>query len=351
MRVLVKGAGVAGLAVAHELASRGVCVAVTDPRQSLAETASWFAGAMLAPYCEREDAEQVVQDLGLGAADWWDKVLPGCVSRAGTLVVAPARDTSELDRFSSRTSGFKRLSLNEITALEPDLGGRFRQGLYFRQEAHLDPRAVLTGLQEKLAAMGVSFDSALGDGRGSRFNFTVDCTGMARAHADLALRGVRGEMLILHTRDVTLSRPVRLLHPRFPIYVVPRADHHFMVGATAIESAAAGPITARSMMELLNAAYSLHSAFGEAEIIETGVGVRPAYPDNLPRVEKDGATIRVNGLYRHGFLLAPAMALKAAKLIFSDHSITEFSHETDDQRRSAGGVRCDACGPVVRTRV
>ncbi|MCP5848347.1 FAD-binding oxidoreductase, partial [Klebsiella pneumoniae] len=81
-------------------------------------------------------------------------------------------------------------------------------------------------------------------------------------------------------------------------------------------SDATGPVTARSMMELLNAAYSLHPAFGEAAIIETGVGVRPAYADNFPRVERDGRVISINGLYRHGFLMAPAMAMQAAAMAF-----------------------------------
>jgi thiamine biosynthesis protein ThiS len=124
-------------------------------------------------------------------------------------------------------------------------------------------------------------------------------------------------MLILRTPDVSLLRPVRLLHPRFPLYVVPRTDHHFMAGATMIESQSAGRVTARSMMELLGATYTLHPAFGEAEIVETGVGVRPAFPDNLPRVEARESTVAINGLYRHGFLLAPAMARQAAELVFS----------------------------------
>jgi glycine oxidase len=70
-------------------------------------------------------------------------------------------------------------------------------------------------------------------------------------------------------------------------------------------------------MELLNAAYALHPAFGEARVIETGAGVRPAYPDNLPRSSADGGIIRVNGLYRHGFLLAPSVAQDVAAHIAS----------------------------------
>ncbi|RWI72169.1 glycine oxidase ThiO [Mesorhizobium sp.] len=328
MRVLVKGAGVAGLAVAHELARRGAEVTVAECRPAIGGNASWLAGGMLAPWCERESAEEAVVALGQGAADWWNAILPGHVRWAGTLVVAHPRDAAELERFSQRTDNHRRLTQEEITELEPDLAGRFRQGLFFAREAHLDPRRAMAALADKLSAIGITFLFDAEEGTLPTLDSIVDCTGIA-ARA-LSLRGVRGEMLILRTRDVALARPVRLLHPRYPVYVVPRADHHFMVGATMIESDNDGPITARSAMELLNTAYALHPAFGEAEIVETGAALRPAYPDNLPRVSALGGTVTVNGFYRHGFLLAPAMATQAAELI-----LTETVHEADRQRRSA----------------
>ncbi|MDF3215418.1 glycine oxidase ThiO [Mesorhizobium sp. M7A.F.Ca.CA.001.09.2.1] len=333
MRVLVKGAGVAGLTAAFELAVRGAAVTVVETRHGLGGNASWFAGGMLAPWCERESAEQPVLDLGRDAADWWDDALPGQVTRAGTLVLAAPRDTGELDRFATRTSGHRRVDDDEIAVLEPDLAGRFRRGLLFPDEAHLDPRQAIAALHEKLATMGVKFHFGCDARPISGFARRIDCMGMAAA--DDRLRGVRGEMLILRTPDVSLSRPVRLLHPRFPLYAVPRTDHRFMIGATMIESQSAGPVTARSMMELLGAAHALHPAFGEAEIVETGVGVRPAFPDNLPRVETDGEIIAINGFYRHGFLLAPAMARQAADLVFSQDRTKEHAHETDGQRRGA----------------
>ena len=145
------------------------------------------------------------------------------------------------------------------------------------------------------------------------------------------LRGVRGEMLYLATSEVSLSRPVRLLHPRIPLYIVPREPGRFMVGATMIETEEAGPISARSMMEFLNAAYALHPSFGEAQIIETGTGIRPAFPDNLPRVTESGNTLFINGAHRHGFLLSPAIARQAADIIDQK----EVSHADPRQRRSA----------------
>ncbi|KQU89595.1 glycine oxidase [Mesorhizobium sp. Root102] len=333
MRVLVKGAGVAGLTAAFEFATRGAAVAVAETRHALGGNASWFAGGMLAPWCERESAEQPVLDLGRDAADWWDAATPGQVIRAGTLVVAAPRDAGELERFASRTSGHRRVDEDEIALLEPDLAGRFRRGLLFLDEAHLDPRLAMAALHDKLAAMGAEFRFGADAQHGSGFDRQIDCTGMAAA--DDRLRGVRGEMLILRTPDISLSRPVRLLHPRFPLYAVPRADTQFMIGATMVESRSVGPVTARSMMELLGAAYALHPAFGEAEIVETGVGVRPAFADNLPRVETSGEIIAINGLYRHGFLLAPAMARQAADLVFNQDGTKELTHETDGQRRSA----------------
>src|SRR5690606_5048639 len=116
--------------------------------------------------------------------------------------------------------------------------------------------------------------------------------------------------VLIRTNELHLTRPVRLLHPRHPLYVVPWGDGRFLVGATVLESEDTGPISVRSALELLGAAYALHPAFGEAEILETGAGVRPAFPDNLPRAEiRDGGRqILVNGAYRHGFLLAPVLA-------------------------------------------
>ncbi len=318
MRVLVKGAGVAGLTVAHELIRRGAEVIISDPSQNFRRAASWLAGGMLAPWCERESADEAVLERGRDSADRWDAILPGKIIRNGTLVVAPNRDQNELKRFASRTTDYRWVDEDEIAALEPSLAGRFRQGLIFPQEAHLDPREILQSLKDNLSAKGVTFIDELVDD--DSFSEVVDCTGAARIGHIRDLRGVRGEMLYLQSDELSLSRPVRLLHPRFPVYIVPRGNGLFMIGATMIETDFNGPITARSLMELLNAAYALHPAFAEATVVETDAGIRPAFPDNLPRVTREGGTVFVNGLYRHGFLLAPAMAEEAADLIFCGHN-------------------------------
>jgi glycine oxidase len=315
MHVLVKGAGVAGLTVAHELTLRSADVTVMDPNPDFGQAASWLAGGMLAPSCERESADEAVLLRGRDAIDRWDMMLPGGVHRNGTLVVAPARDQGELDRFAGRTSGHEWLGEEQIAALEPALAGRFRRALFFPLEGHLNPRRVLGLLREKLAARGVAFIGQVAETTG--YDDIVDCTGAARIGQTSGLRGVRGEMLYLQTPEVDLARPVRLLHPRFPVYIVPRGNGLFMVGATMIETEFSGPISARSVMELLNAAYAVHPAFADATVIETGAGIRPAFADNFPRVTREAEAVVLNGLYRHGFLLAPTMAQEAVDLVFS----------------------------------
>ena len=135
----------------------------------------------------------------------------------------------------------------------------------------------------------------------------IDCRGLAARDKQSELRGVKGELILIETAEVELKRPVRLIHPRFPLYVIPRGDGRFMLGATSIETENRG-VSVRSALELLGAAYAVHPAFGEARILEFGSGLRPAFPDNLPRIAVNNEKIAVNGLYRHGFLLAPALA-------------------------------------------
>jgi glycine oxidase len=209
----------------------------------------------------------------------------------------------------------------------------------------LNPRAALVELTRRLGERGVTIrygveasrtDSPEGQGESvipQGDGLIVDCTGLA-ARATLSdLRGVKGEMLLLRSKEIALARPIRVLHPRMPLYIVPRGEGLYMVGATMIESDEPTRISARSMLELLTAAYALHPAFGEAEIIEIGTGVRPAFPDNLPRIRRAGHTFHVNGLYRHGFLLAPALARRLAEHLMNGRYYPEVMCDADHRER------------------
>lgn len=334
------GAGVAGLTCALELAARGVNVEVYEQAAELgAHSCSWFAGGMLAPWCELESSEPLVAMLGEESLAWWRLHVPE-TSCNGTLVLAPDRDAAELTRFAKRTTRYSLIDREMIDTLEPDLAGRFRRGLFFAAEAHLDPRAALTHIVQKLRALGAQLKFGIAIdieslARPSPSHWIIDCRGLAGRKQLTGLRGVKGEMLLLRTRELSFSRPVRLLHPRIPVYVVPRAEGLFMVGATMIESDDRERITARSMLELLSAAYALHPAFGEAEVVEIGAQARPAFADNLPRIVRNGRTLHINGCYRHGFCVAPALARRAADVVLHDSFFAEVMHEDSRERRLA----------------
>ncbi len=308
----VIGAGVAGLAVATELVERGAKIQIFDPSGPPgAHGCSWWAGGMLAPWCEYENAEEPVLRLGQEAIHWWKTKTN--VTERGTLVVAGRRDLPDLRRFARRTEGYRQIG-PELSELEPDLCG-YSQGLYFANEAHLNPRRALMDLYHALRDKGTIFHNETAP---DQLDNAIDCRGLQAREALQDLRGVKGEMLVIHCPDVTITRPVRLLHPRIPLYIVPRGDGVYMLGATMIESEDSGRITARSMLELLSAAYALNPGFGEAEVLEIGVDLRPAFPDNLPRIRRLGGRIYANGLYRHGYLLAPALARGVADLALNN---------------------------------
>ncbi|HWB45138.1 MAG TPA: FAD-dependent oxidoreductase [Hyphomicrobiaceae bacterium] len=310
LSVTVAGAGIAGLWQALTLARAGHRVRlIEESAEPFAAAASAYAGAMLAPFCEDEGAEPVVRDLGIAAMAVWQDTYPGTIAH-GSLVVAAPRDRAEIARFARMTHGHEAVAAERIGALEPDLGGRFDAGLFYAGEAHVAPLAAMTFLLEEARRVGVEarFGTPWRPRPAGDNEYIIDCRGLAARDALPDLRGVRGERLVVRARDIALTRPVRLLHPRHPLYVVPWGEHRFMLGATVIESDDARPITVRSALELLGMAYALHPAFGEAEILDAGAGVRPAFADNVPHIVVEGRTLHVNGMFRHGFLLAPVLA-------------------------------------------
>ena len=305
--VSIIGAGIAGAWQALLFAQAGHDVVLHERGDAdLTLSTSHWAGGMLAPWCEAEVAEPVISRLGLRSLDLWQRELPDTPFN-GSLVVAHARERSDFERFAKMTSNHRRLDAAALAELEPSLAGRFREALFFPAEGHVEPRRVLPKLHEKIIAAGgtIHFNSEVA--ASDLDGLVIDCRGLFARDTQPELRGVKGEMILIESSEISLSRPVRLIHPRWPLYVIPRERNLFMLGATSIETEDTG-VSVRSALELLGAAYAVHPAFAEARILEFGSGLRPAFPDNLPRIAISGDKIAVNGLYRHGFLIAPALA-------------------------------------------
>ncbi len=342
-KIAVVGAGIVGLCSAYALSLAGHCVHLFDPQGFDADNASVVAGGMLAPYSEIEHMDMRWVRAGVsGIAFWRDFEGKAGFVQKGSLLVAHNEDRHIWERFREhleRGAG-ACFEVVPVAECEPDLSENFRDGVFLGQEAHLYPVDAMAALIDVLRARGVacSAEAVKPDALAEGYDLVLDCRGMAAAVDEEDLRGVKGEIVVVRNPDFSLSRPVRLMHPRYPLYIVPRADHHFMIGATMVESEG-GHVSLRSAMELMSALYSLHPSFSEAEIVQLISGVRPAYADNLPRITVVGNVVRCNGLFRHGFLLAPVMADIVAD--YAAGNVNEFYElftggdrdECDDQWR------------------
>lgn len=311
--IAILGAGIMGLTTAYILAENFPKTKITliDPLGFPPDNASRMAGGMLAPYCECDHLPNSYIQAGLQGIDFWKKLSEKTgenfeFSQKGSLILAHREDRHMLDRIKTVLPPENRGTLVDLASFAPLLAERFKDALYMEGEAHLHPRKAMDALLALITKAGVSFIKHLEE-QPSLPHMIVDCRGMGAQNDQTGLRGVKGEILIVRNPDFTLECPLRLMHPRYPLYIVPREGNIFMIGATIIESAD-GFVSMRSGLELMSALYSLHPTFAHAQIIEMKGGIRPALPDNLPAIAREGSTIRANGLFRHGFLLAPAMA-------------------------------------------
>jgi len=338
--VAILGAGLMGRLLAVTLARAGCEVALHEAGSAEAEgAAARVAAAMLAPLAESAVAPASVVRMGHHALARWPELLaplaaPVFFQREGTLVLWHRQDAAEAARLSrvlARTgeqvpelAPMQAVDAAGIAALEPSLERRFAQGLYLPGEGQLDNRGLLGALRATLEAsphVTLHWQSPrapedFSPGAPGQPEQLIDCRGLGARPQWRALRGVRGEVIRVHAPEVTLRRPTRLVHPRYPLYIAPKPGGVFVIGATEIESDDMSPASVRSTLELLSAAYAVHSGFAEARILEIATQCRPTLPDNLPAIRRPHPRVlQINGLYRHGFMIAPAVLDAAMELL------------------------------------
>jgi glycine oxidase len=333
-KTVVLGAGLMGRLLACELARQGYSVSLFDAQGPDAQgAAAQVAAAMLAPLAESAVTEKSVVLMGQYALTRWPAILealskPVFFQQSGTLIVWHRQDAAEASRFARQLEFTQQqipslpraqsVDAQQISALEPALGTRFAQGYFLPEEGQLDNRELLVALLSDLERLSVDAHwhspKELRDFH-DHAGWVFDCRGLGGRPGWPRLRGVRGEVIRVHAPEVALNRPVRLIHPRYPLYIAPKPDHMFVIGATEIESQDMSPVSA---------AYAVHSAFAEARIVEMSAHCRPALPDNLPAIRMlKNRRVQINGLYRHGFLIAPAMLDAVMELV--NHSASPLA--------------------------
>jgi glycine oxidase len=321
--IAIVGGGLLGRSLAWRASKTGARVAIYDAAGHEGEgSAAWVAAGMIAPISEAIDSDPQIESMGCQSIALWPRWLaelpvPVFHRDVGTLFLWHREDAAEARRvqrvvasrfFQSRVQHIEGARVNE---LEPALTARWSQALHIPGEAQVDNRDFLKAVAAALEEQRVDchWHSAVADGELPEAGIVVDCRGMGAKHDRPKLRGVRGEIIRLHAPEIQLRHMLRLLHSRYPVYIVPRPEGRLVVGATTIESDDSSAVSVRGVLELLTSAYSVLPALAEARILEFNTQVRPCLPDNLPSLQFDRKRnlLSVNGLYRHGFLLTPAI--------------------------------------------
>lgn len=335
MHAGIVGAGIMGRLLAWQLLLRGWQVSLFDERPQDDEgSCSFVAAGMLSPYIEVETSTNLLYQLGSRSIMLWKTLLaqlsPEVPSvffqQSGSLLYAHRQDQSELQRLVAvlrqrwpENNTVTSLDSTALQQLEPELATIDGASYYLQHEAQIAPHDILSALQQEILQRGGQWydkhcvtqltsgciSTASADWH---FDCVFDCRGLG-ARAQLPrLRGLRGEIIVVHAPEVNITRPVRLVHPRNRLYIAPRPNQMYYIGASELESEDYSPISVRTCLELLTAAYSLHRGFSEARIVRTMTQCRPAFCDHLPQIGIAPRLFSINGLYRHGYLLAPALA-------------------------------------------
>ncbi|MGL1956576.1 MAG: glycine oxidase ThiO [Colwellia sp.] len=350
MNIAIIGAGIIGRLLALALHRQNHQITLFDKDDKDAHNSAAYAAAgLLTPLGESLHCEPNIVAMGFESLTLWPKILDSLdeytfFQQNGAIMVSHEQDKGDYQRFVRHLQNYyseqpvQHLNKAQLTELEPELGRSFNQGLYLPQEGQLGNRKLLVALRKQLE-QEVHLDRKVNwlsnalvftieehtngqevhyqhQGRHQQnFDLVIDCrgTGAMNTHSNpncsplSDLRAVRGELFQLFAPDVNLSRPIRLMHPRYQLYIAPKQKGFYVVGATAIESDDSSPMTVRSAMELLSAAYSVHPGFAEANIRQHVSQCRPAFSDNQPKISVNETLIQVNGLFRHGFLIAPVV--------------------------------------------
>lgn len=309
MKIAVIGTGVMGLSAALA-ALKASPSQLTVFTKSEAKSASRCAGGMLAPYSESDSLDHDLQTLAARySIDYWRDLASKhdvYFKEGGTLVISHQQDMAYQDRFQTHLpqGTYEHVSGNPLRDLEPVLSKKFERALWVYDEAHLNTPNMLSAMKAEIEANAdIRVDE---DADPSEFDLVIDARGAYKIENNM--RKIKGERILLRCPGLKLNHCLRMMHPRYPIYIVPQGDDQFVVGASMIEDNSDENFTLRSAMELMSAFSSLGGQVLESDIISMDTGFRPTFTDHRPRLIQQDNVITCNGLYRHGFLMAPILA-------------------------------------------
>ncbi len=349
--VLILGGGLMGLAIAHQLARRGMSVTVLSRRRS--EAAGFVAAGMLAPHAEGLSGDLL--ELGQRSLDMvpsWvaqieaDSGLPCGLRTTG--IVVPFRSADERDRYPTAAFG-QRLTAEQLHQELPGLASHWTAGLLFDQDGQIDNRRqLMRALESACVDRGVRFQEGVevldvvqnnatleavtarnseGQLQTLACSTAVLCSGAwsGQLLPALPVFPVKGQMLSLQSPRGALRRVI--FGPG--TYLVPREDGLVVVGATSEQEAQFREgLTPQGQTNLSSGMTDLLPEAGQWPPMERWWGFRPCTPDEGPLLGQsaiDGLLLAC-GHHRNGVLLAAITSELLSSLVVNNKQAKTAVH-------------------------
>ena len=342
--VLVIGGGVIGMSIARELKKNGAGKITLIERGRLGEEASFAAAGMLTPQADAEKRDDFF-DLCFEGRGLYENFADELKEEAGidieletsgTLSVSfNEKDSERLEKIYrwQSAAGFpvEKLNAGEVLDLEPSVSPKICEGLLFPRDAQVENRLLVKALALSINRAGVKVventavetlltegNKVIGVETADRKFFAAVVVLATGAWSSFIKTGTTNGSLLNVTpvRGQILSfQPGQKIFRRVIIsssgYLVPRADHRVLAGATVENVGFDKNVTTKGVQFLLKSAYEIAPVLEKYEISDRWAGLRPRSVDDLPILGPyeglEGLHV-ATGHYRNGILLAPITA-------------------------------------------
>jgi glycine oxidase len=338
MKIVVIGAGVAGLSIGWRLAQAGAEVTMLERAQP-GRGATWASAGMIATTAEIKGDETPHATFARHSAALWPHFAREIQENSGveisyrvdgTLIVARSvKEAGELQIRANGSAALEFLLRDAARAVEPLLAEDIEGGLLNSAEAQVDNRALGTALVIAFQRAGgvlqtneavVRIEMEGGRATAARTPFALyraDAFVLAAGAWSSRIEGipaealppvipVKGEMIALMPKAEAI--PKHMIWGN-EVYLVPRHDR-LLVGATVtLEGFDTGTTDAAARWLHIRAC-TLMPSLAQWKLVDHWAGLRPGSPDDLPLIgpsAMEGLFV-ASGQFRNGILLAPALA-------------------------------------------